>query len=152
LSKYINQVTDLGVASWEELDSYINTINIGAITLLDVDYDKWELRMDDIDYEPVSENGYDVIRVVFRIVADTVKTHVFTFPSSGYNEIRNNKLQRIRNKKTGEDIQSPRLLDDNGAAIDPPATAPFVSTPFLVSAGRNELKDWSILSLPENIP
>jgi len=152
LSKYINDVTDLGVASWDELDAFIDTVNDADSTLLDVPYEKWQLRMDDIDYEPISENGYDVIRVIFRIVADKFKTHVFSFPSAGFNEIKDGGLQKIRNEKTGEDIQTARLLDDEGAAIPPPATAPFISTPYIVSVGRNELKDWSGLSLPVSIP
>jgi len=152
LSKYINAVTDLGVASWPELDAYIDTINDGTMTILDVPYEKWQARIDDIDYEPVSENGYDVIRVVFRIVTDTLKTHVFSFPSSGYNEIVSGKVQKIRNKKTGEDIASPRLLDADGAQIDPPGAAPFISTPYIVSAGRNSLADFSTLNLPVSIP
>jgi len=152
MSKYINEVTDLGVADWDELDEFIDTVNDGIVSLLDVDYDKWQLRMDDIDYEPVSENGYDVIRVVFRVTANKKKTHVFSYPSAGYNQLIDGDLVKIKNTKTGEDIQSPRLLDSTGAVIPEPESAPYLAEPTLVLCGKNELADWSSLNLPETIP
>jgi hypothetical protein len=115
-------------------------------------YDEWELLFDDISYEPVSENGYDVIRVVLRIIADTKKTHVFSFPSLGFNQMLNNKLTRIVNESDGGDAASPRLLDATGAAIPLPTSAPFLTDPYIISVGRNELSDWSSLTLPSSIP
>lgn len=153
LSRYINDYTDLGLLSWEALDAFIDTVNSDAVTLLGVAYAAWELRMDDIDYNPVSENGYDVIKVDFRIHVDTRYQHVVSFPSAGYNEIdaTTKKLKRITND-AGDDVQSPRLLDKLGAKIAPPGTAPYIGKPYIVSGGVNSAVAWAALSLPAAIP
>lgn len=151
LSKFIDTASDVGPASFQALDAYIDTLNDAAVDLLGINYNKWELYMDDISYEPVNENGFDVIKIVFRIIVDTRKTHVFTFPSAGYNQIVNGKKVPA-SYPGGESPTNPRLLDDNGAVIPDPVAPPFISTPYLVSAGRNPLADWSTLTLPTSIP
>lgn len=151
LSKYIDSASDVGPASFALLDAFIDTLNDADFTLLGITYGKWELYMDDISYEPVNENGYDVIKIVFRIIVDTRKTHVFTFPSAGYNQIVNGKKVPAF-YSGGASPNSPRLLDGTGAVIPEPVSAPFISTPYLVSAGRNPLADWSTLNLPNAIP
>lgn len=154
ISKYVDDASDLGVSSWVELDRYIDTINDGSITLLDTNYEKWELYMEDINYRPVNENGYDVVFVELTIVADLFKKHVFTFPSAGYNELRDGTdgfdLYRIQNEDG--DVVSPQLLSIDGTAIPNETSAPFIKTPVLISVGRNEPVDWSVLTLPTSIP
>ena len=154
LSKFIDDASDLGVASFEELDAYIDTVNNQTINILDGTYDKWELYMDDISYEPVNENGFDVIKVVFRIMADKYKSHVFTFPSAGYNETAppgKKGIVRIKDSDRME-VVNPQLLDADGSAIPFPDGTPYIKTPYLISAGIHQLANWSTLTLPETIP
>lgn len=152
LSKYIDVATDLGVASFEALDAYVDSINSASVTILGQTYDKWQLLMDDISYEPVSINGYDVIRVVFRIVVDTFKTHVFSFVSAGFNEKRTgtftDTLTKIVNDN-GEDVVAPRLLDKDGKAENVQVAN---IEPTHVSVGINELKDFTTINFPAAIP
>ena len=155
LQKYINDPTDLGVTSFEDLDNLVDTLNDGTVQILGQVYEKWVLAMDEISYEPYSENGFDVVRVNFRILVDKTKTHVFTFPSAGFNYITNDSppaRRKIKDEKTGEDITTARLLDDTGGVIPEPTSAPFISTPYLISIGRNPLGDWSSLAFPATIP
>jgi len=153
-TKYVNAATDLGVGSWAELDDLVDKLNDDTFQMLGRVYEKWELYMEDISYMPVSENGYDVMKVDFKVVADTFKTHVFSFPSAGYNErvpISGSYETRRIQDEDGEDAVNPRLLDIDGSALPLPSSPPFILEPILISAGRHELADWSGLTLPATI-
>jgi hypothetical protein len=149
LTKYVDDYSGVGASSWEDLDSYMDSVNSNSSqSILDISYDKWELLMDAIDIAPHSENGFDVIRITFRIIADQLYTHVAAFPSQGYKQIVNGEDVDILDK-SGQPVMEPRLLDEDGQAIVIPAV---VLEPVYVSAGLNESKDWSGLSLPSSIP
>jgi hypothetical protein len=149
LTKYINDYSDVGASSWEDLDSYIDSVNSNnSQSILDISYDKWEMLMDSIDTAPHSENGFDVIRITFRIVTDKAYTHVGSFPSQGYKQLKGGKLVDIKDEDAQPSIE-PRLLDRDGLAI--PVPDPNIK-PIYINAGLNEAKDWSGLSLPTSIP
>jgi hypothetical protein len=148
LTKYVDDYSGVGASSWEDLDSYVDSVNSGADSILGVSYDKWNLLMDSIDYGPHSENGYDVIRITFRIIADKIFTHVASFPSQGYKQLKGGELVDIKDKDA-QPAMEPRLLDKDGLAIPVPAAG---IKPIYVNAGLNESKDWSGLSLPSSIP
>jgi hypothetical protein len=149
LTKYVDDYSGVGASSWEDLDSYIDSVNSGNKSILNVSYTKWQLLMDDINYAPHSENGFDVIRISFRIIADTVYTHVAAFPSQGYKQLKGGELVDILDK-SGQPVMEPRLLDSDGLAI--PLPSPVEIEPVYISAGLNESKDWAALSLPTSIP
>jgi len=149
MTKYINGYADVGASSWEDLDSYLDSVNSNSsFNVLDVGYDQWELMMDSIDYAPYSENGFDVIRITFRVITDQIYTHVASFPSQGYKQIVNAEAVDIIDK-SGQPVMEPRLLDNVGQAIPVPDAD---IKPIYVNAGLNEAKDWSGLSLPSSIP
>jgi hypothetical protein len=148
LTKYVDDYSGVGASSWEDLDSYVDSLNSGNESILDVSYTQWQLLMDSIDYAPHSENGFDVVRVSLRIIADKLYTHVASFPSQGYKQLKGGELVDI-NDKSGQPVMEPRLLDKDGLAI--PVPAPNIK-PIYVNAGLNEVKNWSGLSLPSSIP
>lgn len=153
LTKYVstpNGYTDFGVASWEALDAFQGTVNdqTAGITILGIPYAHHELLMDEITRAPVSENGFDVIKVTFRIVTDTVYTHTMSLPSQGMKQLVNNDLVAIWDDQ-GNEIIEPRLLDKDGVAI--PVTG-AVLDPIYINFGVYTEKDWTGLSLPTSIP
>jgi hypothetical protein len=152
LTKYVDDYSDLGATSWDDLEQYIDTVNSTSVDILDQTYEKWEVRVDSIDYAPHSENGFDVIKVVLRLTADKYITHIFSYPSAGYNEVLNGKRTEIRNSDTGEKIASPRLLDADGIGKGLPTEKPYITPATIVSVGVNRLRDLSNLTLPSTIP
>jgi len=149
LTKYVNDYSGVGASSWEDLDSYMDSVNSNSSqSILDISYDKWELRMDSIDIAPHSENGFDVIRISFRITTDQLYTHVAAFPSQGYKQLKEDEIVDIIDK-SGQPVMEPRLLDEEGQAISVPAVD---INPAYVNVGLNEAKTWASLSLPSSIP
>lgn len=141
-----------GATGWSDLDDYIDSINSDSKAMLDNTYAKWEMRCDDIFYEPISENGFDVMKVTITVATDTYRKFVFAFPSSGYNYIDASGVQRPIRDADNEIITSARLLDEVGAPIPPPVSEPYINDPVIVSAGINEAKSWASLSIPATIP
>jgi hypothetical protein len=154
LTKYVDGPSDIvtGASSWADVNDYIDSVNSGDTTMLDVPYTKWEMYMDDITYEPHTENGYDSIRVPLTVVTDQYFKHVFSFPSAGYNQIIDDTSVEIRHPGTKEKISSPALLDSTGSPIADATAAPYIKTPVIVSAGVNQPKDWTQLTIPTSIP
>jgi hypothetical protein len=150
LTKYVNDASDLGVADWETLDTFIDSVNDGSKSILDVDYLRWDLLMDDISYAPHSENGYECFKVVFRVIADKYIRHVFSYPSAGYNQIIDGTSTKIL--VNGEEPSNPVLLDLIGQVIPDATASPYIKIPVIVSAGVNQEKDWSSIALPATIP
>jgi len=148
LTKYVDDYSDLGQASWTVLDAFVDSVNSDTISILGVSYPKWQLLMDDISYSPHSENGFDVIKVSLRIIADPTYTHVGSFPSQGYKQIKATKLVPIVDDK-GNEVAEPRLLDIDGLAI--PVTGALID-PIYVNAGLNIATAWTSLTLPATIP
>jgi len=109
--------------------------------------------MDSVSYMPTSENGFDRIKVTFRVIVDEEFQHVFTFLSAGYNEI-NQTTKRLKKVPGGDGVEAtqPVLLDKDGIKIPEPVTAPFLKDPVFISGGAQPIKDWSSLNLPESIP
>jgi len=71
--------------------------------------------MDSIDYGPYSENGFDVIKISFRVIVDSVYGHILTLVSQGYKQIKDDELVDIKDKD-GQPPMEPRLLDKDGLA------------------------------------
>ena len=154
LTKYVNNITDLGVSSYFELDSFVDKVNQSAITILGVTYDEYELLLDAADYQSITENGFECIKVDFRIIADFVLTHIFTFQNASYNYLNqdeNNRRQKIRDEE-GTEVNTPQLIDKDGQEIPLPETAPFTKVPTLISVGRNKLADFNTISFPSTVP
>jgi len=149
--RYISTYADVGAASWEDLDNYVNTVNSDEVSLLDVDYTTWELKMESVAYHNHFENGFKRIKITLTFVADKEFKHVFAYPSAGYDELSDNKLRQITIDEGGTP-SDPQLLDIDGLRIPDPDSAPFVKIPILVSGGRNILKAFSPLSIPATIP
>jgi len=154
LTKYVsspNGYTELGLASWKEFDELQDSVNdnSGNITILGTAYTTHQLLMDEVNRAPVSENGFDVIKVNMRIVVDTTFTHEAFFPSQGFKELDlNNKIIPIYDA-AGDPTSEPRLLDINGNAI---ALAGALIDPVYVVAGLNNEKDWTGVTFPASIP
>lgn len=152
LTKYVDDFSDLGATSWEDLDDYEDKINSDTITILDVEYEPREVLCDSVNYANVTENGFEVIRVTFVFVADKVFKHVFSFPSADFEQAdANGKLTAIRDKE-GNTVSTAQLLDDDGVVIPNPGFAPFIKTPFIVSGGAHVEKAFDPLTIPESIP
>ena len=149
LTKYIDSYSDVGASSWADLDSYVDSVNSGSETILDVPYAKHQCLMDSIDYGPYSENGFDVIKISFRVIVDSVYGHILTLVSQGYKQIKDDELVDIKDKD-GQPPMEPRLLDKDGLAYPIGGVSSF--PPIYINAGINEEKDWSGLSLPSSIP
>jgi len=149
LTKYVNDYSDVGASSWADLDSYVDSVNSGSKTILTVPYAKHQLLMDSIDIAPYSENGFDVIKISFRIIADSVYGHILSLVSQGYKQIKDDELVDIKDKD-GQPPMEPRMLDIDGLAY--PIGGAATPIPIYINAGINEEKDWSGLSLPSSIP
>lgn len=154
LTKYVsspNGYTELGLGSWQEFDQLQDSVNdnTGNIAILGTTYTTHQLLMDEVNRAPVSENGFDVIKVNLRIIVDTIFTHEAFFPSQGFKELDlDNNLIPIYDA-AGDPTSEPRLLNITGNAI--PLTGALID-PVYVVAGLNEEKDWTSLTLPATIP
>ena len=141
-----------GATGWDDLDSFIDSVNTADKAMLGTTYSKWQLKVEDITYEPYSENGYDVMRVTITVKTDTFRTHVFAFPSAGYKQIvAGGKLEPILDE-FNQTAASPQLLDIAGKKIAEPGAAPYTKTPIIVSVGVNKDKSWTTLLIPATIP
>lgn len=158
LTKYVTDVTDLGtLTSWAELDTYIDKVNELPVQILDVSYDEYTLLVDAIDYASITENGFERIKVTFRIIVDTLFTHIYTFQSASYNYAYQDPdtSEWSRRKildEDGNETSTPQLIDKNGQEIPLPSSPPFVKRPVYISGGANELADLTVLGLPTTIP
>jgi hypothetical protein len=148
LTKYINSPSDLGVGSYSALDAFIDTVNSDSVTILGITYPKWTLLMDDISYGPISENGFDRVKVQFRIIVDTYFTHVQSVVSAGYKQLKGGKLVPIPDDN-GDLRTEPAPLDKDGKAVS--QTAGQTDSVF-INVGANDQVAWSGISFPSSIP
>jgi hypothetical protein len=148
LTKYINSPSDLGVGSYSALDAFVDTVNSDSKQILGITYPKWTLLMDDISYGPISENGYDRVKVQFRIIVDTYFTHVQSVVSAGYKQLKGGKLVAIPDDNGGVRTE-PAPLDKDGLAIA--QTAGQTDSVF-INVGANDAVAWASLSFPSSIP
>jgi len=150
--RYISTYSDVGASSWEDLDSYEDAVNSDEVSLLNVDYGPRELKLDTVAYANHYENGFKRIKITLTFIADKTFQHVYSYPSAGYDELdANKKLKKIQ-IEGGNTPSEPQLLDIDGRRIPDPTAAPFVKTPVIVSGGRNILKAFAPLDIPNTIP
>jgi hypothetical protein len=156
LTKYVSKVTPaaLGVADWDELDSFVDKVNTDTVEILDITYDPYELLIDSIPYQNVTENGFECVKVTFNIIADKTFKHIFTFQNASYNQAGQDGTEwvRIPIKDQGQDVNTPQLIDDEGKLIPLPESPPFLKTPYLISGGVNDTSEFDGLTLPATIP
>jgi hypothetical protein len=155
LTKYVdtpNGYSDIGASSWDDLDSFEDKVNSDSLVILDVSYDPWDLLVDSVNYEGVTENGFDVIKVDIELVADKEFKHVFSYPSVGYEETDSTGGLSAITDKAGQTVSMPQTLDLTGAAIPNPPFSPYVKAAILVSGGAHVLKALGTLTLPSSIP
>jgi hypothetical protein len=104
--------------------------------------------MDEISYGPISENGFDRIKVTFRIVADKEWTHTRAIVNAGLK-------QRVGGKEipcvddAGNPAFEPKMLDNDGKQV--PLDGSIIPA-YYVTAGVHRSANWTALLLPETIP